>query len=174
MKFELVGTFNPEPILQELIVTNFWDWMSLRKIHGLNHGSVQDIVLRFQPVQGMHPMLKYFDGIECVDYFPQVYLPYTMKAIKDFAGDRTIGKALVAKLKPQGEIVKHIDEGLYCRVHDRFHMVVKTNPSVCFECDGTYQHMKEGEIWQFDNKSTHSVVNAGDESRIHLIVDIRK
>ena len=29
----------------------------------------------------------------------------------------------------------------------------------------------EGEIWEINNKRTHSVVNSGDSARIHLISD---
>jgi len=173
-KFKLIGEFNAAPVLKELQNCTFWNWLNLRKAEGLNHKSVDDIVLRFQTIQGLHSRAFYFDEMECVDYFPQYYLPNTMKAVKEFAEDRDIGRILVAKLKPSSEIAKHIDEGLYCLNHDRFHMVVKTNFSVCFECEGIYQHMQEGEIWWFDNKAQHSVVNAGDSSRIHLIVDIKK
>jgi len=172
--FKKVGEFDTKDIAKELEVTNFWNWLNMRKAPGLNHNVVDDIVLRFQRVEGHYTLINYFDGMECVDYFPQGYLRNTMKAVNNQFGLSKIGRVVVAKLRPFSTIAPHIDEGEYTKNHDRFHFVVTTNPNVRFGCGDEEAHMAAGDIWWFDNKTQHYVTNAGNTDRIHIVVDIRK
>ena len=172
--FKLIKTFDPAPILQEIEKAKCWNWLNLRRSDGLNHKAVDDIVLRFNPVQSMYTYEDFFNELGCVDYFTQMYLPQTMELVRDFAEDKVIGRVVVAKLKEVAIIAGHIDEGNYAKWHDRYHFVITTNPEVNFYCGDEQQHMAVGEIWWFDNKVEHSVVNLGNSSRIHIVVDIRK
>ena len=172
--FKLIKTFDPAPILQEIEKAKCWNWLNLRRSDGLNHKAVDDIVLRFNPVQSMYTYEDFFNELGCVDYFTQMYLPQTMELVRDFAEDKVIGRVVVAKLKEVAIIAGHIDEGNYAKWHDRYHFVITTNPEVNFYCGDEQQHMAVGEIWWFDNKVEHSVVNLGNTSRIHIVVDIRK
>lgn len=172
--FKLIKTFDPAPILQEIEKAKCWNWLNLRRSDGLNHKAVDDIVLRFNPVQSMYTYEDFFNELGCVDYFTQMYLPQTMELVRDFAEDKVIGRVVVAKLKEVAIIAGHIDEGTYAKWHDRYHFVITTNPEVNFYCGDEQQHMAVGEIWWFDNKIEHSVVNLGNTSRIHIVVDIRK
>ena len=174
MSFKFIGSFDYEPILEELQNATLWNWLSIRRSRDLKHKSVDDIVLRFQSVEGEHHISEYFDKMECVDYFPKFYFPKTSKAISEFADKSTIGRIVVAKLKPGAIIAEHIDEGKYCQEHDRFHFVVSTNPDVWFKCNGHPKHLEVGKIWWLDNKSLHSVENNGSTDRIHIVVDIKK
>ena len=172
--FKKVGEFDAATLVKELEATNFWNWLNLRKSPGLYHDVADDIILRFQRVEGYYTLINYFDGLECVDYFPQGYLPNTMRAVNNKFGLSKIGRIVVAKLKPGATIAPHIDEGQYAKQHDRFHFVVTTNPHVEFGCGDETVHMSPGDIWWFDNKTQHYVTNAGDTDRIHVVVDIRK
>ena len=172
--FKLIKTFDVAPILKEIEKTTLWNWMNLRRAEGLNHKSVDDIVLRFNPVQSMFTYADFFNELGCVDYFTQMYLPQTMQLVREFAEDKIIGRVVVAKLKEAAIIAQHVDEGDYAKWHDRYHFVITTNPAVNFFCGDEKQHMAVGEIWWFDNKTEHSVVNLGNSSRIHIVADIRK
>lgn len=174
MNFRRLGSFDYLNIAEELATTKFWNWLNLRRSEGLNHDAVQDIVLRFQSVEGAHTVNEYFDKLECVDYFPQRYLPHTMQIVNRFAEGRTVGRIVVAKMQPFRRIATHVDEGAYCAAHDRFHFVVKSNPEIIFKCNDEQLHMPTGEIWWLDNKSPHEVINASAEERIHVIVDLLK
>ena len=174
MSFKFIGSFDHEPILEELKNATLWNWLRIRKSNGLKHNAVDDIVLRFQSVEGEHDIREYFDKMECVDYFTKFYFPKTSKAIHEFADKSTIGRIVVANLKPGGAIDTHIDEGEYCAAHDRFHFVLSTNSDVWFKCDGRVKHFEVGKIWWLDNKSLHSVENNGSTDRIHIVVDIKK
>lgn len=174
MSFKFIGSFDHEPIFQELQNATLWNWLSVRRSRDLKHKSVDDIVLRFQSVEGKHDISEYFDKMECVDYFPKFYFPKTSKVIHDFADKSTIGRIVIAKLKAGGVIDTHIDKGEYCAAHDRFHFVVSTNPDVWFKCNGSVKRFEAGKIWWLDNKSLHSIENNGSADRIHIVVDIKK
>jgi quercetin dioxygenase-like cupin family protein len=53
----------------------------------------------------------------------------------------------------------------------RIHMPVVSTDQVEFTVGGESQVMKEGELWEINNAREHSVVNKGDDRRVHLIVD---
>jgi hypothetical protein len=172
--FKLIERFNPEAVAKELTATNLWNWLNLRKAPGLNHNVVDDIVLRFQPVQGQHTLMSYFNDLDCVDYFSQGFLKETMKLVTGTFDNSKLGRIIAAKLHPGSAIKLHKDEGDYVKAHDRFHLVITTNSDVKFTCEAEEIHMNAGEIWWFDNKKEHSVVNNGSTERIHVVVDMRK
>jgi len=172
--FRLIGRFNPEATAKELTATKLWNWLNLRKAPGLNHNVVEDIVLRFQPVQGQHTLMSFFNDLDCVDYFSQSFLKETMKLVTGSFDSTKMGRIIAAKLKPGATINSHVDEGAYVKAHDRFHLVITTNPDVKFSCGGEEVHMNSGEVWWFDNSKEHSVTNGGKAERIHVVVDMRK
>jgi hypothetical protein len=172
--FKLIERFNPEAIAKELNATNLWNWLNLRKAPGLYHNVADDIVLRFQPVQGQHTLTSYFNELNCVDYFSQGFLKETMKLVAATFDNARLGRVIVAKLHSGAVIKPHIDEGEYAKAHDRFHLVITTNSGVKFKCETEEVHMSAGEIWWFDNKKEHSVVNNGNTERIHVVIDMRK
>jgi hypothetical protein len=85
-------------------------------------------------------------------------------------GIRDIGRAMLVKLKPNGVISPHIDEGAYARYYARFHCVLSTSPDCLFYSGDDCVHMSEGECWWFNHRATHHVHN-GAQERIHLIFD---
>jgi hypothetical protein len=173
MNFELVGTFDTSLIEYEVYSTTMWNWLNLRKRRGLNHQAVDDIVLRFQSIEGFHSPMEYFDSLECVDLFTKYLFPQTIRAVDEFANGRTIGKIVIAKLKPNGLVEPHIDEGKYCAAYDRYHFVVSTNPDAHLKVNDEVRHFNKGEIFWLDNKAPHSAFNYGKSDRIHIIVDLK-
>jgi Aspartyl/Asparaginyl beta-hydroxylase len=170
MKVQLIGTFGYQPILNELANANLWNWLNLRKQAG--HG--EDIILRYQRVEGLNSPKHFFDTIECVDYFTQCFFPKTMDIIKYKFKDKKLGRIVFAKLKPGEEVKEHTDEGRYSENTDRYHLVVVTNPEAIMTTGNFNQHMGRGEIWWFNNHIPHSARNLGTTNRIHLIVDTIK
>ena len=76
------------------------------------------------------------------------------------------------RLGPGSRILAHRDFNLgYADGEVRIHVPVSTGPGVEFLLDGTRVEMAPGEAWYLDLNLTHSVVNAGDRPRIHLVVD---
>ena len=83
----------------------------------------------------------------------------------------TWGRSRLMGLQPGAVVPEHIDLHYYWRTHLRLHIPIITNPEVAFTCAGETIHMQAGECWLLDSFYRHSVVNAGSETRIHLVLD---
>lgn len=69
------------------------------------------------------------------------------------------------------EVPPHVDVKYYWRTHIRIHIPIITNPDVSFTCGDQTVHMRAGECWVFDTFQNHKVDNAGQEQRVHLVLD---
>ena len=83
----------------------------------------------------------------------------------------TLGRARLMRLSGQAEVRAHVDINYYWRERMRVHVPIVTTPSVRFQCGEGEVNMGAGECWIFDTWRRHRVLNAGDETRIHLVVD---
>jgi hypothetical protein len=80
-------------------------------------------------------------------------------------------RTILTRLPAGAEIRPHIDEGESLKRCHRIHLPVISNPDSQF-CVGQLKfHMPEGELWEINNRRTHSVRNDGAQARIHLILD---
>ena len=59
------------------------------------------------------------------------------------------------------------------RYSHRFHLVIASNPDCWMEAGGERVCMLPGELWWFNSRAEHSVTNAGNTDRIHLLFDAR-
>jgi hypothetical protein len=81
-------------------------------------------------------------------------------------------RCLFAKLRANGEIRPHIDQGAYFERTVRIHFPVVTNPQAIMLADKQPFHMQVGEAWALNNSAVHGVVNKHPtEARTHLICD---
>lgn len=95
--------------------------------------------------------------------------PYLMQALDALGA--TWGRARLMRLSGQAEVKPHVDINYYWRERMRVHIPVVTTPSVRFQCGEGEINMAEGECWIFDTWRRHRVVNAGNDTRIHLVAD---
>ncbi len=76
-------------------------------------------------------------------------------------------------LDPGGKIEAHRNPDLSLgSPMARLHVVVNTNPHVFVVFDGQRQHWRAGELWYGDFARPHWVVNAGDTTRVHMVLDV--
>lgn len=93
------------------------------------------------------------------------------KRLRPKHGDGYVVRITLVKLLPGGEISPHIDN-LYSLSHaHRVHLPLTTNEGVEFTVGKSSIHMEVGELWEVNNRQSHSVANRGDTGRIHMIVD---
>ncbi len=108
-----------------------------------------------------------FSELDC-----DTLLEPVLRAISDYyTGDGYVVRTLLTRLKPRGMIPPHVDTGyslLNCR---RIHIPVFSTERVEFTVGGEQLSMKEGEVWEINNAREHSVVNRGNQGRVHLIID---
>ncbi|MGA7236836.1 MAG: PQQ-binding-like beta-propeller repeat protein [Bryobacteraceae bacterium] len=83
-----------------------------------------------------------------------------------------LSRATIVRLKPQSQVFRHIDEGSYYFLRDRFHLVLRSPAGSVLVSGGETVRMKEGELWWFDNKQFHESYNESDDWRIHYIFDL--
>jgi len=88
-----------------------------------------------------------------------------------YTGDGYIVRAILVRLKGRGVIPAHVDSGFSLMNCRRIHMAVVSTDQVEFTVGGEQQVMKPGELWEINNAREHSVINKGDDGRVHLIVD---
>lgn len=87
-------------------------------------------------------------------------------------GER-LGRVMINKIVPGGRIFPHADTPMHADYYSRFHVVLQSQPGVVFRCADEQIYMAPGEVWWFNNKLEHEVVNNSADDRIHMIVDIR-
>jgi len=152
-----------------------WNENTLRTEHaGTAHSQVNDIWLRFNEVAGEGESV--FDDKECINY-PAIYkLPeaqnfifWLMARVK---GER-IGRCLITELKPGKTITPHVDMGAPAEYYERYHIVLCGHKGSIFRTSDEQVTMLTGEVWWFDNKQEHEVINNSADDRIHMIIDIR-
>ena len=80
-------------------------------------------------------------------------------------------RIVLTKLKKHTKIYPHIDNGTSLSSCKRTHIPVITNSLVTFTINDETKYLKEGEIWEIDNQSMHSVENPSEMDRIHFIID---
>jgi hypothetical protein len=145
-------------------------------------GDTESIMLRF-PVKSVHETeeelqkhLSTYDQHESVDYPPYKLLtearPMVMNLMSYVAGER-LGRVMINKLRPGGRIYPHADTEAHADYYSRFHVVLQSQPGVIFKAGDEQVHMATGEVWWFNNKEVHEVINHSADDRIHMVVDIR-
>ncbi len=80
-------------------------------------------------------------------------------------------RANLVRLQSGGKITEHTDNNFSLVHSHRVHLPVITNDQVEFTVGGETLNMKEGALYEINNRRMHSVRNAGSEDRIHLILD---
>lgn len=83
-----------------------------------------------------------------------------------------VGKVLFIRLSSSKNIDKHVDVGDYLESIRRHHVPIITNDNVSFVVGNETKTMRIGEIWEVNNNKMHEVLNAGDDERVHLLIDI--
>jgi len=134
-----------------------------------------------------------FDFDDIIDWpLMDEFRPYVqpvVDAVCAAVGKSRVSALFIANLPAGKNILPHVDSGDFLAIPSRVHVPLKTNPGVRYHIGGVYIederpdkmsaqkfakkfHMAEGEIWEIDNMSCHSVENAGAGDRWHLVVNI--
>ena len=92
--------------------------------------------------------------------------------IGESLGNYYCSRALIAKLPPGGVVAGHIDPGHTFGLFHRYCWVISTNTKAMMRVGDMERHFALGEIWEINNKKTHSAINEGDSERLHLIFDL--
>lgn len=173
--YQLAGGVMVMPLMAQLArKPELWNADKARTaFEGTPHGSVDDILLRF----GSTDIATAADDLEAADTLAMRKL----RGAKDMArtvmnlveGTR-LGRVVITRLEPGKKILPHADvKGAYTDYYTRYHVVLQGLPGSVFNCGDEAVQMKTGDIWWFDAKAEHSVINNSADDRVHMLVDVR-
>lgn len=80
-------------------------------------------------------------------------------------------RTIIARLKPGGVISAHMDRNHLLSHSHRIHVPIVTDENVHFGVGRETKYLREGEIWEINNRREHQVENRGGIYRIHIIID---
>lgn len=80
-------------------------------------------------------------------------------------------RASLVRLNAGGEIAPHQDMNFSLAHSHRVHLPVITNENVRFTVGGETLNLREGDIFEINNRRVHEVSNKGADGRVHLILD---
>lgn len=153
-------------VLLARITPSMWREQTLRQTYeGSAHMDTETIFLR-APVSTID-VLNVIDSMT-LPAWDLLGMTEFLEPVKHRIGARELGRVMLVKLKPNGFIRPHRDEGSYARYFARFHVVLSGHCT--FYCGGEEQAMAPGEMWWFNHQQEHEVYN-GEQERIHLIMD---
>jgi hypothetical protein len=78
----------------------------------------------------------------------------------------------VINMLPNSRIRSHVDRSDVLYLSRRFHIPITTNKKCIFTVEKEDFHLEQGNLYELNNRRYHSVENASDENRIHLIIDV--
>lgn len=146
-----------------------WESVQYRQKRFETHKDTQSIGLVFdEDFRHENPTKrdKYFE-LDC----DSLLAPLIETVADYYTGEGYIVRAMLVRLKAGGEIPTHIDTGYSLMAARRIHVPIESNDEVTFTVGDERRVMKEGELWEINNARIHSVTNASDRPRVHLIVD---
>lgn len=168
-----------------------WNKHNVRSAHSRSTAAVtgvDTITLRYNRFEkGDDFVEKICSEISCVNYQGFALLPEAMPLvfnIMQHVNGEHLGRVFLARMRPGAIIPLHNDVIMEAdeqypgkvapaRYYDRYHIVLKSQPGVVFNCGQESTYMETGDLWWFNNTIDHEVINNSGDDRIHLIVDIR-
>ena len=167
-----IGKVSVQDIVARLagMTESHWQRFEARQRKGSIHQDTRSLVIRFLDDAEDE---TYYQDDELWGCF-QPFLSSVLDVISQHYGYQTIlvSRILFAELKPNGQIVRHVDRGNILGSHHRIHIPIKTAPACIFKVMGKPIPMEAGTIVEINNWREHEVRNYSAISRVHLICDV--
>lgn len=168
----LVGRLDANPGL--------WDQFGLRKTgEGSPHTRMSDIWVRYndiRPYQERGSFEGFNDPHIPVWYPAATVIPELRHVVLAMAAQfqaEMIGGVLITKVPGGGRIAPHTDRGWHVDYYDKLYLSLRAPPDCVFATAQQSTSPEVGDLWLFDNRHEHWVINDSDEDRITLIVCLR-
>jgi len=140
------------------------------------HTEVSDIWLRFQKksetdkfATGQKPHLSVW--YPAIQKLPAA-IPIVFWMMSRVQGEQ-LGGVLITKIPAGGKIDAHTDHGWHVEYYDKFYLSIKSQPGANFYCGDEVICPHPGDIWYFDNREPHWVINESNDDRITMIICIK-
>lgn len=155
---------------------DLWNMITARQTTpGSPHHDTECIFIRGPREQTIDAVFNDLEAINYPGYYWLGEVDKLLHTILKTVCATKVGRVMIVSLKAHGAIDRHFDDGAYAAHYDRVHLSLQSEIGNTFECGGDVAHMLPGELWWLNHRVEHSVVNASDRARLHLIVDfVRK
>lgn len=170
--FETLQHLNVAPLLARLVEhPDLWVGGLRAQYPGSAHAAADTIFLRWPEEMTIDAA---FNELESIDtpaahaLMPEL-AAVTSQLVRAAGEVESVGRCILTRLPPGGLIPRHVDEGLYADLFDRFHVCLTGISS--FQAGAERIDVLPGQAFWFNRKAEHSVVNWAGE-RIHLILDL--
>lgn len=148
-------------------------------------GEIESIMLRFpekrvfeqeEELEKYKQGLSHFDQHESIDYPAYSILTEArslVMGLMSYVGGERLGRVMVNKIAQGGQIYPHADTPEHTDYYTRFHIVLQSGAG-CFIRAGDEQlDMRSGDVFWFNNKLEHEVVNNSNMDRISMVIDVK-
>lgn len=151
-----------------------WKQITVRQtVEGTSHSDTETIFAR-GPSE--FTMQEYMGTVDAHDYEATHTLKDTLLPLMNSVLHQLkcveLGYILIVNLKAGGFVSAHNDEGTYAEYYERYHLVLSSEEGNLFTCGEDSVHMKSGELWWFNHRETHAVINNSSKDRLHIIFDV--
>lgn len=163
-----------QPILVALAAKPWlWNQFDLRTTHPQSpHQDCDDILVRFNDTSDPSAVI---DDLDCIPYPAWTELPIqdlVLNVMRAVRGVR-LGRVIISRLAPGASIAPHVDQGAPATYYTRYHVALQSGPGALNISGDETIIYQPGELWWFDNRVEHEIVNNGADDRIALVIDVR-
>ena len=146
-----------------------WDEDRTRTtIPGGPHAEAQDVILRFGK-----PSIDDTGPFENRPSMGTLGAMATVLGVMQLVGGSELGRVMITRLGPGKCILPHADEGLYPERFTRHQIMLQCDPGNVFKCGGESLAPNTGDLFWFNHRLEHEVINNSAHDRIALIIDCR-
>ncbi len=148
-------------------------------------GEIESIMLRFpekrvfeqeEEVEAYKRGEHFYDQHESIDYPAYAILSEARQMIMGLMayvqGER-LGRVMINKIAPGGKIFPHADTPEHTNYYTRFHIVLQSAPGCFIRAENEQLEMRGGDVFWFNNKLEHEVINNSNVDRISMVIDIK-
>lgn len=171
---KIADGLDTKPLLVALAAKpHLWNAHDLRTTHPASpHRQVDDIWVRFNDVTTPEAVV---DDLDCIAYPAWQELPVqdlVLNVMRAVRGVR-LGRVIISRLPPGASITPHIDQGAPATYYTRYHVALQSGPGALNISGGEVVTYQAGELWWFDNRVEHEIINNSADDRIALVIDVR-
>lgn len=148
-------------------------------------GEIESIMLRFpekrvfeqeEEVEAYKRGEHFYDQHESIDYPAYAILSEARQMIMGLMayvqGER-LGRVMINKIAPGGKIFPHADTPEHTNYYTRFHIVLQSASGCFIRAENEQLEMRGGDVFWFNNKLEHEVINNSNVDRISMVIDIK-
>lgn len=187
MNFQLLPTVDPTKLLIAIkSKPDLWkEDTYLRDYPQGPFGEIESIMLRFpekrvfeqqEEVEAYKRGEHFYDQHESIDYPAYAILSEARQMVMGLMayvqGER-LGRVMINKIASGGKIYPHADTPEHTDYYTRFHIVLQSGVGCYIRADDEQLEMRGGEVFWFNNKLEHEVVNNSNTDRISMVIDIK-